>query len=331
VDPNDPHSHDPRDAAIDHAYRETAREAPPRALDARILAAAHRAVAARPAPVRADWTRRWRVPLSVAATVLLSATITLMVYESENAPPPLAPARPEVDGAGGAQREDQRSRVQAPERPAEAERKTAPETEAQAAPKRQASSASEPAAPGVVAPSATPPAPFPADARAKPSAPMQAERGETAPLAKESAPAQPPSAPARARAAPLPPPAQPSTAPGKREAEPAATGPAGAGAATATENRALADRPAGRAAEAAPAPARTPAPAARALPAMKPAPATRPAWLPPSGRVAELVTPEDWVAEIRWLKREGRDAEAATWLAELEARFPGYTLPDDLR
>ncbi|MCZ7563724.1 MAG: sigma-70 family RNA polymerase sigma factor [Burkholderiales bacterium] len=91
---------DPRDEALARAYRATPRDEPPRALDDRILAAAHRAAGARPAPARPDWTRRWRVPLSVAATVVLSATITLMVYESEQAPPPFAPAGAPAEGAG---------------------------------------------------------------------------------------------------------------------------------------------------------------------------------------------------------------------------------------
>jgi hypothetical protein len=74
---------DPRDPSIDDAYRATAREEPPRELDERILAAAHRAVDARPSPVRRPFAQRWRVPVAIAATVVLSATVTLMVYEND--------------------------------------------------------------------------------------------------------------------------------------------------------------------------------------------------------------------------------------------------------
>jgi hypothetical protein len=74
---------DPRDPSIEDAYRAAAREEPPRDLDERILAAAHRAVDARPSPVRRSFAQRWRVPVAIAATVLLSATVTLMVYESD--------------------------------------------------------------------------------------------------------------------------------------------------------------------------------------------------------------------------------------------------------
>jgi hypothetical protein len=318
VSQSDANSNDPRDAAIDAAYRESAREAPPRALDDRILAAAHRAVAARPVPVRPDWTRQWRVPLSIAATLVLSATITLMVYESDDAPPPLAPARPQA--SGDAQREAPRTELQVRERAAQAERSTeqkasVPRPDERPAPEPQiGAAAGRPAAPHAAAPSASPPVPFPADDRAKRSAPAQEERDQAAPLAKERAPAAP-------AAAPPPPP--PSAAPRELEAESAASAAARRDAATANEGRALADRPAGRAAGVAPAP--SPAPALSA------APARMPAWTPPSGRALDLTAPEGWVEEIRWLKREGRDAEAAVWLTELKARFPDYALPDDLR
>lgn len=78
---------DPRDRSLDDAYRATGRDEPPRELDERILAAAHRAVEARPMPIRRSFAQRWRVPVALAATVVLSATVTLMVYETEKAPP----------------------------------------------------------------------------------------------------------------------------------------------------------------------------------------------------------------------------------------------------
>lgn len=262
---------EPRDGAIDKAYRETAREAPPRVLDDRILAAAHRAVGARPAPARPDWTRRWRVPLSIAATVILSATITLLVYETEEAPP----SQPRSDRAT---------------EPAPAARNAAPEPEAQTAPQRREARPREPAAAGGVAPSAPSPVPSAAEERKQQSAPAQERdslRDQSVPLAKERAPAAPASAapkpeamPApQPQAMPAPRPVPPSEAPGKLEAAPAAP-PAGAAVSVPTPQR---------------------------------------------------VTPEDWVAEIRRLKREGRDAEAATLLTELTKRFPDFVLPDDLR
>lgn len=54
---------------LSEAYRELGAPSPPEALDEAILAAARRA--ARP------WTQRWAVPLSLAAVLVLSVTVTL--------------------------------------------------------------------------------------------------------------------------------------------------------------------------------------------------------------------------------------------------------------
>jgi ribonuclease E len=84
-----------RDSQVAAAYRELGAEEPPRRLDEAILAASRR-------PPR-HWTQRWAVPLSLAAVVVLSVTITLQVQheapelESAAAPPrAAAPARSEA-------------------------------------------------------------------------------------------------------------------------------------------------------------------------------------------------------------------------------------------
>ena len=59
------------DVKISQRYREMGMEEPPRALDDAILAAARRS--ARP------WTKRWAVPLSLAAVIVLSVTVTLRI------------------------------------------------------------------------------------------------------------------------------------------------------------------------------------------------------------------------------------------------------------
>jgi hypothetical protein len=64
-----------RDAKVSAAYRELGAEEPPRALDDAILAAARRT--ARP------WTQRWALPLSLAAVVVLSVTVTLRVQHEQ--------------------------------------------------------------------------------------------------------------------------------------------------------------------------------------------------------------------------------------------------------
>ena len=66
------------DTKVSERYRALAREEPGAALDAAILAAARRAVGARPGAARAR-LRRWALPVSVAAVVVLSVTVTLQL------------------------------------------------------------------------------------------------------------------------------------------------------------------------------------------------------------------------------------------------------------
>lgn len=88
------------EAALGRAYREAATESPPLALDARILAAAERAL--QPPPRR--FGRRWAVPLSVAAVVMLSVGVVLRIMhegalenpESLSAARATAPAEPKL-------------------------------------------------------------------------------------------------------------------------------------------------------------------------------------------------------------------------------------------
>src|SRR6185437_6238208 len=85
---------------LERAYRSLAREEPPGALDARVLAAAHRAVA------RPSAARRWGVPVSLAALLVLAVGVTLEMQheqpgietsapsERPSAPAEAAPAPP---------------------------------------------------------------------------------------------------------------------------------------------------------------------------------------------------------------------------------------------
>ncbi|HLX80590.1 MAG TPA: hypothetical protein VKS43_08395 [Burkholderiales bacterium] len=67
------------DLKVSQRYRELGTEEPPRALDDAILAASRRQTGfpARP------WTRRWAVPLSLAAVVVLSVTVTLRIQHEQ--------------------------------------------------------------------------------------------------------------------------------------------------------------------------------------------------------------------------------------------------------
>src|SRR5687767_2550566 len=74
------------DPKITAAYRELGAEEPPRALDEAILAASR--CAARP------WTQRWAVPLSLAAVLVLSVTVTLRIQHEAPELPSAATQRP---------------------------------------------------------------------------------------------------------------------------------------------------------------------------------------------------------------------------------------------
>ncbi len=310
---------EPRDPSIDAAYRATARDAPPRALDERILAAAHRAVDARPAPLGRSFAQRWRVPVALAATVVLSATITLMVYESER-----SPLMQEELGPGKVLREDRAAPAAAPPpRPAEKEsgaREAKPSevpergrVESQTAVPRRAPPEAEDvrrqlesAKPDQRMSNEAPPAPFPAE-RTRPAAPPSADAprakdGQGALDKKREAPATFRSETDEIRPAPAPAP-MPQGA--RREPSVGSAAPSSAAPeppAAATRERALADRPAGR----------TERDAAAAAP-------------------AALRSPEDWIAEIRRLKEAGRSDDAKRLLVEFRERFPDLPIPEDLR
>jgi len=285
-------SDEPRDPSIDAAYRATPREEPPRALDERILAAAHRAVDARPGPVGRSFSQRWRVPVAVAATVVLSATVTLMVYESEKTPPipeRLSPGKvredqvaPSVPAARGVLDKASGAREARPPEVLE-ERRVAPET-------------------GVARPSA------PANQDALRQAPaqepsrMQSNESKIAPAPFPAEPARPATPPAASA-----PRAKDDEAPVAKKRESPGASPAPAveaeRASSMTRERALADRPIGRTERDA------------AVGAAQPV----------------LQSPEEWIAEIRRLKKAGQANDANRLLAEFRDRFPEYPLPEDLR
>lgn len=70
----------PTDPQVSRLYREHAQDEPSAAIDQKILARARQAVAARP-PVtrRTGWWQRWRMPLTLLTTVMLTVSLTLLV------------------------------------------------------------------------------------------------------------------------------------------------------------------------------------------------------------------------------------------------------------
>ena len=186
---------DPRDPRLDQAYAATPRDAPPRELDERIRAAARRAVGAGPqslethAERQRTWATRSRVPLSVAAMLVIAATLTLMVQEEERQPRDETPARAPAPAAPSAAEPSLPARAPAPE-----VRRSVP------APSEAATAVPEPKRTAPVAPAARQRGPA-ADA-APPSPPPLEIRQERAAERVPVAPAPVPAAPPGPRAAP---------------------------------------------------------------------------------------------------------------------------------
>lgn len=181
--------HDPSDPALDRLLRAEASALPPAALDAKILAAAHRAVASAPRSAEATRPWRWWMPLAAAATIGAIAIGVLQLVPSEHeSAPAVVSDMPATTGA-----------------PANVVPAPAP------APSGQL----QPSAPKVSAETAAPPAAAPVRKKAsEPAAAPEPFPGARAPLAQESAPA-PASPPAQesAQAPASPPPASAAGAP----------------------------------------------------------------------------------------------------------------------
>ncbi len=305
---------DPRDPRLDATYRDAATEEPPPASDERIRAAARRAVAAGPqslesrarAEAQRSWIARWRVPMSIAASVVVAVTLSYMVQDEavQKAPIDGLPRSVSPQAVAVAPAEETKAPVPAAaptpdpalaERAANVEAARADAAAAQSANLHQRATAEPP-----------PPAPAPAaKALGRADGPtangMLAKETERRQAANDAAPpASPPPArvapaemqAAPAGAAPAPPPAaapmaKPAPAPGLAE-------PVG-------RDRAFADRPGRMEREAASVSAEQ-----------------------------KARTPEEWLKELRRLKASGRTDEFTKELAEFRKRFPDYKLPADL-
>jgi hypothetical protein len=327
-----------RDPRLDRAYRAGAREDPPAHLDAAILAAARREVGARPHAISAR-LRAWRVPVSIAAVVVLSVSVVTLVRE---------------EGGG---KLEQPGAADLYSKPAE----TAPAAPAAAPGTAKAPEAAEARAKlPATAPAAKDDAALGATASAR-IAGEAARREDQARAGQSAAPELP-----AARSAPAPSPQPFQGAPAAPERRPALAADRAAGAGTATQStgtraseaeasvtptepasapRSAArmmqrDRAATEDASGSLSAVRPPAPVAAAE---KPSPRaeTRTLQTGPAtadtARVAALLkefdpqVPEKWLEKIEALKREGRKGEADELLAEFKRRFPNHPLPPGLR
>ncbi len=299
-----------RDPALDRVYAAGAREEPPRRLDDTIRAAARREVGARPRSIGAA-LRYWSVPVSIAAVLVLSVSVVILMREEgvdrlQEAPPAMAPppesapqALPEQTAPSAPpKREEPHNEGTA--RLRDTSKLAAAAEKADRNRKEQVGSNAMAGAPRPAAPPRPAPQPF-AEYQIAPGlrAPAPTEpRAQSGTLAKEAEPGAGVGSGALERA-----PTKPTAA--ADAPAPAATGPAAQAKSSIASPK---PRAAAREAE-------HQRDDAGAL-------AARPVW---TG--FEQQPPEKWLARIEELRRNGRETEADEMLVEFRKRFPGHPVP----
>jgi hypothetical protein len=310
-----------RDPVLERAYAQSPRDEPPARLDDPIRAAARREVHARPRSLRA-MLRSWRMPVSIAAILVLSASLVMLMKEGAD------------DFYGGPVPDAVRTE-QYYEPPPSAAPITTPAAP-KGAPEGLASAPAAPAAPAAKTDGRM-------EQAKEPSRDMQRQVESVLDRAQPSA--IPPSAPAEARQAAPPPQAQ-ANSPGDvaRSRTDSAVRIRGSAAQSVEGDAGVRESPKAlreqRAAEAdagvlsrrqsttsqeAARSAAVPAPAANA--ARPELGAAAPASPAPVWAGFERQPPEKWVERIGELRRAGRETEAREMLEELRKRFPEYPLP----
>jgi hypothetical protein len=274
-----------RDPRLARLYREAAHESPPAHLDAAILAAARREAGSRPRSM-ASALRRWHVPVSVAAVVVVSVTLVILVREEEMAVRPMQAPVPAAVSPGG-----EATAPQTPPAPGEDTKEAAQLRRAAPVLQRQElrDDMKSSAALGKREDQArVEPGPHPSSGMAAVATPEPAAKSLPEPFGAASPGL------AEERAAPA---AADTVAAGRLESAPAA----------ASEP----DRPAPGARRAISA---TPEMTVRAIGKSRPA-----VW-----EGFEKEPPEKWLARIEELRRQGRSAEAEEMLSEFKRRFPEH-------
>lgn len=277
-----------RDPRLDGLYAQAGREEPPARLDAAIRAAARKAVGARPQAPGAR-LRRWGVPISIAAVVVVSVSLVTLMREQgagrldESYSP--APAEPKA----AAPAEPVRAQEKARDRVEPGGRAEVASPQAPAAPAERAGAASsadaQPGAPGLAEPAGTRLKPAEeAESGVAPRALGEADRAATRQAAPGAEVMGKKKTETRAADAPAAPPAAAlRSAPARIDQEPlAAPG-------RETSERSLAED--------------------RLKSLMK---------------GLENEAPEAWLERIEWLRREDRHTDAEALLAEFRQRFPQH-------
>jgi len=282
-----------RDEELSHIYREAEGPRPPQRVDDNILAASQRVASTVRRPAVFGFSRRWGTPIALAATVLVTFTLALMVFERQSGLETMARKAP---------RAAQPAKVSPPETPR--------------APQAEKSSPAEPqrAAPAGKSPSAEIQHAAPAAPIAQTAAPLDRAKQRTVETAL--------SGERRATGQPARVPAIPPGVEILRKSEEAKPLP--------DAQRVFEAQQPIRPAQA---PAAAPAPGANALQesAATLQGAGAVGGLASRVAVSEAKEREKWLADIRKLKTDGKASEAERELAEFKKRYPDYILPEDLR
>jgi hypothetical protein len=77
---------EPRDEELSRIYRDAEAPVPPQRVDDNILAASRRVAGVGPRPAKAGFAPRWGTPVALAATVVVTFTLTLVAFEQRSGP-----------------------------------------------------------------------------------------------------------------------------------------------------------------------------------------------------------------------------------------------------
>ncbi len=331
------------DADLARAWREASHDEPPAALDDAIRAAARQAVHAGPRRVaESPFGGRWRVPLSVAAVLVVSATVTLLVAERErhgsrsvheqDAPPAArAPQAHTGEPAAGSSETPARQFAEPPPfaqvaprerelartvRPAQEERKALPSATPPPSSAEKLQARTQPTQEEAAQQSAQESAAVEADQRAdRRSENQQVGAAPGGPVPAAVPPVQQADTALRDAARPGD---EPIADLSKREKQTAQDEPQAAGQAPAASARMQL------------APREAPAPKAdmRAAPA---APRAKAAAEASASADTAGLEPKAWLDRILELRRQGKLEEADKSLKAFRERYPAYPLPPELK
>ena len=286
---------EPRDPQLSGLYRDALAPEPAQRIDAAILAASRRAVRAGPRAAGIGFTRRWGTPVALAATVVVTFTLTLVVFEQQSGldvvPPVAQMAAPRPDELAKISPAESKAPAPAPAAatPPAASRRDRAEQRPSESP-----TSGEPLGTGQPA--------FVPDVRRATEASRKREEARSAPPAAESGANLYSSERAGEDKPALSPRAQ--RTPELRQQTAPMQAPVAAPASGALRESISALQGAGVV-----------------------------SGISRSAAVADAKdrTPEKWLEDIRALKRQGKTADAERELAELKKRYPDYRLPEDLR